>query len=291
MSDIMTPMNSMKKYPIISLEVFPPKSENAELELIKELETLKRFEPEAVSVTYGAGGSNKDSSIGLIKKLQSELGFNVMPHFTCICSSKEYIDNYLKEILDLNIRDILALRGDEPQDIEVCYKDFVHANELVEYLKSKSDLNISVAGYPEGHYAAENLQKDLENLKRKVDSGANSVYTQMFFENHHFFEFLERTKQIGIDVPIIPGILPIVSIAGLLKMSELCKVEVPKGLMKKLETYQDDPKSILEIGVDFATEQVESLINSKVKNLHFYTLNKAYSIQKILNGVKFYQSL
>ena len=265
-----------KEYCAFSYEIFPPKDGNYE-KVYSELALLKK--PDLVSVTYGAGGSNRTSSIDIIKHLKNDMQLNVMPHFTCVCSSRESIEKYLNEIKSLNIENILALRGDEPLDIDVCYKDFSYAKELVEFIFSKSDLSIAVAGYPEGHINSPNFQFDIDCLKRKCDSGASAIYTQMFFNNNKFYDFIERVQNAGIKIPVIPGILPILNYKQLQKMLSMGKVTVPKGFAEKFESLNND--SAREVGIEFATEQCQDLITNNVQGIHFYTLNKAYSVNKI----------
>ncbi len=272
-----------EKKPVISFEVFPPKKD--EDKLISELEKLQKYNPQVISITYGAGGSNKDGSLSLVKQVQKLKNINPMPHFTCMCSNKEFISEYLKEIEALGIKNILALRGDEPKEIDVCYKDFVYANELVEFIKSRTNLSIAVAGYPEGHSAAENIEKDIENLKRKVDAGADAIYTQLFFNNDNFYKYKQLVRDAGIFCPIVPGILPITSYAQLEKMTSMCKVELPKALVERLEKYKDDIKATTEIGIDFAIYQCQNLIDAQVEGLHFYILNKSYSTDEILSTI------
>lgn len=269
--------------PIISYEVFPPKDN--EDKLIQELDILKQFSPSLVSITYGAGGSNKDGSLNLAKRIKTELNLNIMPHFTCICSSKAFIDSYLEEILDFGVKNILALRGDIPKDNTVCHKDFSYAAELVDYINSKCSLDIAVAAYPEGHSATKDQKAGMAHLKDKVDKGASVIYTQMFFNNDYFYNFVELAKEFEINVPIIPGILPITSLQGLYKMTDLCKIEIPSSLNKELRKYQDDKNSIIEIGIDFATHQTYDLLQHKAPGLHFYTLNKSYSTKSVLENI------
>ena len=276
---------SKSEKPVISFEVFPPKEPSKTEKLLEELKILKKFKPALVSVTYGAGGSNRDNSFGLTVRIKNELHITPMPHFTCICSSKDYIDGYLEAIQKEGVRNILALRGDEPKEIDVCYRDFRYASELVEYIKSKTSLSIGVAGYPEGHRDAQSLEQDIENLKIKVDAGASVVYTQIFFDNNFYYRFREKCERAGISVPIIPGILPIIDFNQLEKMSLMSNATIPNQLREKFEKFKDDKKGAIELGIEFATFQVNELLNSGVKGLHFYTLNKSYSTFQILDCV------
>lgn len=272
----------------ISYEVFPPKGESEQIKinaLFEELKKLSKFSPERISITYGAGGSNSKNSLEIARKIKNELQITSMPHFTCMCSSKEYIEGYIEEIKKDGLTEILALRGDEPKDIDVCYKDFRYANELVEFLRKKTDLNIAVAGYPEKHKDAKDIYTDIENLKRKVDAGACAIYTQLFFDNTSFYKYMQLVRDAGIEVPIIPGILPITSFTGMMRMVDMCGISLPESLIKRFEKFKDNPSDTVELGIEYATYQCNELIESGVCGLHFYTLNKAYSTSEILTNL------
>jgi len=273
----------------VSYEIFPPKNDDNFEKLNKlylELEALKKYSPELISVTYGAGGSNRCLSLDIISYIYNNFNINVMPHFTCICSQKSDIKTYLSEIEKYEIKNILALRGDEPKDITVCYRDFRYANELVEFIKSVTTLSVAVAGYPEGHIDAPDLDFDILNLKRKVDAGGEVIFTQMCFDNDKFYRYIEKIRSANITAPIVFGMLPILSFSQFEKMMSMAKVSVPKKLLEDLYKYKDNPDDIKKLGIDFATEQAEDLLASELINgLHFYTLNKAYSTSKILDNL------
>lgn len=274
---------------IISYEIFPPKDDETGEKLEKlysELKILKKYKPSLVSVTYGAGGSNRSKSLDIVSYIKNELELNVMPHFTCVCSKKEDIEQYLKEINKLDIKNILALKGDEPQDITVCYRDFRYANELIEYIKSETNLSIAVAGYPEGHIDAPDLDSDITNLKRKILDGGEIIFTQMCFDNDKFFNYFEKLQKQNINVPIAFGVLPILSYKQFSKMMEIAKVSIPKKLLEGIEKYKENSDDIKKLSIDFASEQCQNLIDSElISGLHFYTLNKSYSTSKILENL------
>jgi len=276
------------KYPIISYEVFPPKDDADGLKLQKMLENLavlKKYNPALVSLTYGAGGTTQNASLHIIEKIQRDLKLTVMPHFTCVCTSRENVKKYLDSIKILGVKNILALRGDVPEGMDACNFDFKFANNLVEFIKEETDLSIGVAGYPECHMDCENLKKDLNNLKIKVDAGADVIYTQMFFDNDKFFRFYELTKNIGIKIPIVPGILPIASYEQLNKMLSMARVTLPDDLMYRLEKYKDNPEDVKKLGIEFATAQCQQLIDAGIIGLHFYTLNSSYAVSNILDNL------
>lgn len=277
-----------KKIPVISFEIFPPKNDEDGTKLNKLLEhlrVLKSYNPAFISLTYGAGGTTQSSSLGIIKRIKKELDLNVMPHFTCVNSSREQVNKYLKEIEDLGMKNILALRGDIPEGVKQENFDFHYANELVEFINSQTELSIGVAGYPEGHIECKDLFLDIKNLKRKVDAGADAIFTQLFFDNDKFFSFVQLVRDAGIEIPIIPGILPIRSYQQLEKMLSMARVNVPKSLMCKLEKYKDNPDDIKKIGVEFASSQCQQLIDAEVKGLHFYTLNTSSSVSQIIDNL------
>lgn len=277
-----------KKNPAISFEIFPPKNDEdgTKLEkLLGHLAILKKHNPVLISLTYGAGGTTQNASLEIIKKIQQNLGLRVMPHFTCVGTSKEQVKKYLQEIQELGIKDILALRGDIPEGVEPKSFDFHYANELVSFIKSQTSLSIGVAGYPEGHIACKDFSTDLDNLKRKVDSGADAIYTQMFFDNDKLLSFIEAVRNKGIEQPVIPGILPIMSFHQLEKMLSMARVTVPKPLMEKLEKYKDNSDEIKKIGIDFASRQCQQLVDEKVPGLHFFTLNTSSSVNEILDNL------
>lgn len=272
-------------FPKISFEVFPPKGGVEQYPaLYEELNILKKYNPSLVSLTWGAGGTN-NNSMELVRSLRQDLKLDVMAHFTCICNSFKNVENHIKEIESFGIENVLALRGDEPQDIDVCHTDFRYANELVEFIKSKTDLSIGVAGYPEGHIEAESLEADIDNLKRKLDCGGEVVFTQLFFDNDKFFSYIERVRKKGITVPVIPGIMPIISYKQVEKMTSVAKISVPEALRENLEKYKDNPDDMKIFGIEYAVAQCDELIKSGVCGLHFYTLNKAYSTSKILDSL------
>ena len=271
----------------ISFEIFPPKEDIDKRKLVKlyeQLDILRNYNPSLISVTYGAGGSNNDLSFEIVKDLV-KFNFNVMPHFTCICTKKDMIDDRLEKLKSMNIENILALRGDKPKEATVCYSDFRYANELVEYLTISTDFSIGVAGYPEGHFNSADLNEDIKYLKQKVLAGGDVIYTQLFFDNDKMYKYLDLLRQNKIEKPVIAGILPIISYSQLDRMLSLAKVTVPKKLFEKLEKFRDNDDDIKKIGIDYATEQCMDLISNEIEGLHFYTLNKAYSTSKILDNL------
>ena len=277
-----------KNTPVFSFEVFPPKGDNLEQKmenLFLELAKMNRQKPALISVTYGAGGSNRDTSLKIVKELKNHLKQPVMPHFTCVCSSREYIEKYIKEIEELGITNILALRGDEPQDIDVCYRDFKSALELIEYLSRHSELDFAVASYPEKHPKAKSLEDDIEVLKKKQDMGAKCAYTQVFFDNECYFKFYDTCRKKGITIPIIPGIMPVISFNQLKKIIELSGTKIERKVFEYFEKYENSKEDTIKAGIEFASKQSQKLLDFGVSGLHFYTLNKAKSSCEVIENI------
>ncbi len=278
--DLRNYQKGLFRQPKISFEVFPPKDGDIS-KLFEQVRILKRYNPALISITYGANGGNRDLSFELIKSFL-DLELNVMPHFTCVCSNYADVENHLRSVENLGIENILALRGDIPQGVDVCDFDFKYANELVDFIYQKTTLSVAVAGYPEGHIEASSLKDDIENLKRKVDAGASAIYTQLFFDNEKFYNYVELVKKSGIDLPVIPGIMPVRSIKQLDRMTSLAKIEIPEKFKTQLERFPQDAK---KIGTEFATCQCQDLIDNQVLGLHFFTLNNSDQTSEILDNI------
>ena len=271
-----------KSRPVISFEVFPPNSDNGNL--LDEIKVLKKYNPEFVSLTYGAGGKG-GKSFELLQQIKA-LGLNVMPHFTCITSSKESIKSALIKIEQAGVENVLALRGDIP-DFEINRNfDFSYANELVKFIKERTNLSIGVTGYPEGHIESPDLYTDIKNLKKKVDAGADVIFTQLFFDNKKYFDYVNILRDEGINLPVIPGIMPIISEKQITKMTSMAKITVPDIVKEKIEQYKNNSKSLQAFGIDYATQQCLELLEKGACGLHFFTLNKSHSTSKILDNIK-----
>lgn len=280
--------------PVISIEIFPPKGENAKdfntkkEKLFDELRILNKcYKPSLVSITYGAGGSSRERSNIIVKELMENFDFNVvMPHFTCVCSDKNFIGNYLDEIKTYGVKNILALKGDEPDDIEVCHRDFRFAYELVEFIKSKTELEIAVAGYPEGHIGAKSLDEDIKHLKTKINKGANAIFTQFFFENEKFYNYIEKLEKNKICLPVAAGLLPVISYDGLMRMVKLSGITLSRKALNHFEKYKDSKEDTIKAGIEWTSIQAEDLIcNGAADGIHFYALNKACSTGEILKNI------
>lgn len=275
--------------PGISIEIFPPKTSNGDASLFRTLDRLAAYRPVFVSCTYGAGGSTRNRTIELCEQIQQQYHLTATAHFTCVGSTREELVDWLGSARDHGIENIMALRGDPPSGDEAFQAvagGLEHANELVTLIRERfPEMGIGVAGYPEKHSEAPDPQVDLENLKRKVDAGADAVFTQLFFVNDHFFEFRDRYQTAGIDVPLIPGIMPITEFARIKRITSMCGVAMPEELSTQLEAVQDDKSAQFEIGVDFAIRQCRELIDRGVPGIHFYALNRSRACERILEGL------
>lgn len=278
----------------LSVEIFPPKNESGDAELFRTLAELIRYKPAFVSCTYGAGGSTSKRTIELCETIQKQLKTTATAHFTCVASTRDELVDWLKSASAAGITNIMALRGDPPKGQETFVPadgGLKYANELVTLIREHfPDMGIGVAGYPEVHPEASSEEIDLENLKRKVDAGANAVYTQLFFNNAHFHRFQERCAQAGINCPIIPGIMPITEFRRIQRISSMCNSEFPAALTEKLEAVQDDVDAQFEIGVEYAVQQCQELIDHGVPGIHFYALNRAQACKRIFEALGFHES-
>jgi len=256
----------------VSFEFFPPNSIEMEKTLWNSIERLAPLKPSFVSVTYGAGSGTRDRTHDVIKRIQKETALLAAPHLTCIDASKDELIKIAKDYWDSGVRHIVALRGDLPDSTQ---KPAMYASDLVSLLKSVADFDISVAAYPEGHPEAPNPQFDLLNLKRKVDAGANRAISQFFFDVESYLRFRDRCVTVGIDVEIIPGILPVTNYNTLKRFAGLTNVHVPSWMPKMYEGLDNDETTRRLVGANIAMEQVKVLNREGVKDFHFYTLNRA----------------
>ncbi|ACN99554.1 methylenetetrahydrofolate reductase [NAD(P)H] [Sulfurihydrogenibium azorense] len=285
-------VDKLKKEKVsISFEFFPPKTKELEDSLFKTIEELKPINPTFVSVTYGAGGSTREKTRDIVKKIHEETNLTVMAHLTCVGHSKQEIKQILEDYKNIGIENILALRGDIPLSFDkkdIPLDGCKHAFELVSLIKDNFGdyFCIAVASYPEGHPESPNLERDIYYFKQKVEAGADFSITQMFFDNSYFYDFLDRCTKAGVNIPIIPGIMPITNFNQIRKFASLCGATIPEDVVKLFEKYADNPEETKKIGIEFATKQCEDLLKNGVKGLHFYTLNKSDATIKIYNNIK-----
>ena len=277
--------------PVISVEFFPPRTPAGDATLFdRTLPELQAFAPDFYSVTYGAGGSTRDKTLAVVDRIQREHRATTMAHLTCIGTSQADIERYLLEARQRGIRNILALRGDPPQEVKAPAQPnsgFEYAHQLVSFLKKSGGFSIGAAGFPESHVACtEGKHVDWQRLKAKIDAGADFVLTQLFFNNDDYFVFRDYlVKTLGVQVPITPGVLPILSTDQIKRFTAVCGATLPPTLLVKLESFGDDAAAVAEFGIEFATSQSEALIAGGAPGLHIYSLNKAHAATKIVAGL------
>ncbi len=275
------------RQPVISFEFFPPRTDEGERHLLeKHVPALQRARPDFCSVTYGAGGSTRDRSLRLVERLWREQGLTVLAHLTCVNHTRAEIAALLEQFRALGCRNILALRGDPPGGgpfVPVA-DGFEFAAQLVRFVHQQGEFCVGVAGFPEGHPAcAVGKYADWEHLRQKIEAGADFVLTQLFFDNADFFEFRDHlTGRLGVRVPLVPGIIPILSAAQIRKFTQLCGAKIPPELARRLDQYAQDDAACAEFGIEYATRQCQELLRAGVPGLHFYTLNKSTSTLRVL---------
>lgn len=273
--------------PLFSFEFFPPKTAEGVARLFQTIGDLKPLAPSFVSVTYGAGGSTRALTVDLVRKIKNELNIEAMAHLTCVGADDEGIGRILKSLTDCGIENVLALRGDPPHGQTSMEKEaFSYAFELVAYIRRNFQLNVGGAGYPEGHFECRDLEQDVMYLKKKVDAGLDFVITQLFFENHYFYDFRERALRAGIHVPILPGIMPITDVRQVKRFTQMCGASLPRTLLAALEAHRDDEAAILRMGISHAIAQCRDLLKQGVPGIHFYTLNKSTATQAVVKSLR-----
>ena len=278
--------------PVVSFELFPPKTERG-LQTLKKrvLPNLVKLCPSYITVTYGAGGSTQDSTLEIALAIKNEHNLEAACHLTCVGASKSEIDTVIRKIVDEGIENIVALRGDAPQGAEgfVAHAEgFAHANELVSHIRSQDSsrqFGLAVAGYPEKHQEAASIDVDIENLKRKVDAGADIIITQLFYDNPAFFTYCDKVRAAGIDIPIVPGLMPIQSSSQIQRIASLCGAGLPDDLLERLEDAGDDDEMATEIGTEQCIAQSNELLAYGVAGIHFYVLNRSSQIRRIMKAL------
>ena len=282
----------VKDKPVISFEIFPPRTDEGLKKLRdKTLPELIDLNPSFITVTYGAMGTSRDKTIDIASFIKNELSAETACHLTCVGSTKQDIDQILQTITNNNIRNIVAIRGDTPQDgnaLKNNEESYKYANELVSHIREFEDTNhlelgIAVAGYPEKHLEASTMENDIENLKNKINAGSDIIITQLFFINKYFYDFLNITKSEEIDIPVIPGLMPILSSKQIQRISSMCGSKIPDYLKYDLDEASADDKKAKKIGIDQCIIQANDLLVSGVAGIHFYVLNHSEHIKEIIN--------
>ena len=274
--------------PVISFEFFPPKTDQGMTSLFRTVETLKGLQPDFVSVTYGAMGSTRDKTVDLVRRLKHEVGIEAMAHLSCVGASRHDIMSVLDELRAYDIDNVLALGGDPPKEEEGVVQPadgFAHANELAAYIKTVGHFCIGGACYPEGHIDAPSKEVDLFYCQKKVEDGVNFLITQLFYDNQDYFDFIQRARAMGIEVPIVPGIMPITNFTQIKRFTQICGSKIPPSLERALTPIEDDLEKVEAYGTAYATEQCRELLEAGVPGIHFYTLNKSRAMTTILTNL------
>jgi methylenetetrahydrofolate reductase (NADPH) len=279
--------------PAFSFEFFPPRTDEGEANLAGALAELARLDPTYVSVTYGAGGSaaERHKTIDIVSRIKADHGLEAMAHFTCVGASVDELRGMLDRMRDAGIENVLALRGDPPQgmaasDWEAAEGGLRYSRELIELIRADYDFAVGAACFPEVHLAAESADSDLRYTREKVDAGARFLITQLFFDNGLYYDFVARARDAGIDVPIIPGIMPITNVAQIRRFTSMCGASIPPGLLRELELRSDQPDAVADFGVAYATMQCADLLANGAPGIHFYTLNRSPSTRAILSALR-----
>ena len=278
----------------ISFEFFPPRDASGIPGVLDKIESLQVYSPNFISVTYGAGGSTRQFSEDLTIKAKNQYDIEVMAHLTCVGHTVKELDEILGRLESSAIENIIALRGDLPinQTKKLAVEsEFEHASDLINYINKGYSFGLAAACYPEGRPEAVSFDHDINYAKLKVENGADFLITQLFYDNDDFFRFVDKARAIGIKVPIIPGVLPVLSSNQIRKFTRLCGARIPSDLEMQLAKYENDDEGARAMGVEYATCQVQGLWDSGVSGIHFYVLNRSYSVSKILDNLRLERSL
>jgi methylenetetrahydrofolate reductase (NADPH) len=278
------------RQPVISFEFFPPKTDEGDRTLLeKQIPALMQLKPDFCSVTYGAGGGTRDKTLKIVDCIQRQHHLTALAHLTCVNHTRDDVRALLEKIRALRCKNILALRGDPPDggEFQPTPGGFEFAAQLVKFIGESGDFSVGVAGFPEGHIANKaGKHDDWRHLKEKVDAGADFVLTQLFFDNADYFEFRDIVAgRLGVRVPLVPGIVPLLSATQITKFTQLCGAKIPPPLRAKLDELGDNDEAAAEFGIEYATRQCEGLLRTGAPGLHFYTLNKARSTVQVLKNL------
>jgi methylenetetrahydrofolate reductase (NADPH) len=275
--------------PTFSFEFFPPKTAEGERNLYDAIAALRPLEPDYVSVTYGAGGTTRDKTIEIVSRIREDYGLEAMAHFTCVGATVEQLRETLDTMVQIGLDNVLALRGDPPQGQEEWTKTeggLEYSRELVELISADYPFSIGAACFPETHIHATSADDDVRYLRAKVDAGVGFLITQLFFDNAAYFDFVARARAEGVEVPIVPGILPITNIAQLERITSMCGASLPAALLDELHLRRDEPEAVHDFGVAYATLQCAELLAGGAPGIHFYTLNRSPATRAILSALK-----
>jgi methylenetetrahydrofolate reductase (NADPH) len=277
------------KKPAVSMEFSPPRDQKAAESFSDTVDSLSRLKPDYLSVTFGAGGSTREGSYQTVKQLIADKHLPTVAYIAGYGLGPDQIVSILDDYKALGVQTMYVIRGDQPKekDFTAHPDSFAHASDIIAFIKKRYDFILGCAGYPEGHVEAQSLEKDIEYLKQKVDNGVNYVVTQYFYDNDYFLRFVDKCRAIGIDVPIIPGIMPVYTVKMTQMLSKICGSKIVPQLQRRLDGVdQADSQAVLQVGIDFAAEQCQGLLKEDVAGLHFYTMNRSYSTTEIIKRLK-----
>lgn len=277
-----------KRKPVISFEIFPPKKEYPVETIYDTVEALKDLKPDFISVTYGAGGSNSNRTLEIASIIKNKYEVEVLAHLTCIASTKEQIENLLKSFKKQNITNILALRGDIPNDPNFEFPNPLHyeyARDLITHINQFGNFCVAAAAYPEGHIECNDFNLDITRLKEKIQAGTDFLITQLFFDNELFYNFKEKIASKNIDIPISAGIMPVINKKQIERITSLCGASLPKKFIRIMEKYEHNLEALKEAGIAYATEQIIDLLSWGVDGIHLYTMNRPQTTRKIIDNI------
>lgn len=275
-----------QKKNVLSFEIFPPKKDSELKNIDATLEILAELKPDFISVTFGAGGSsNNNRTIELAKKIKEVYHVEPVVHLTCLCYDKKEIDEFSKILTSEGIQNVLALRGDRNPNVPE-KNEFKHASELISYLQQKGDFCIAGACYPECHPESQSMEDEISNLKKKVDAGAKVLLSQLFFDNDYFYDFVKESKNAGIQVPITPGIMPVINAAQIKRMVTMCGASLPERFERIIHKYEDNKEALFDAGMSYALSQIIDLLANDVDGIHLYTMNNPVVARKICEGIR-----
>lgn len=276
-----------KNKPVVSFEIFPPKMDTPMETIYDSLKQFSEMKPGFISVTYGAGGTQKDRTIEIASKIKHDYKIETMAHFTCVGHTKEEIDNMITVLKENQLENILALRGDPPvdqPDFDFSKNVYRYASELITHIRSKADLCIAAAAYIEGHIDSKRLKDDLLHLKEKVDTGVDLLVTQLFFDNRLFYDFLDKLDSLNIKCPVTPGIMPIFRADQIKRITALCGASLPAKLVVMMDKYGDNQDDMRKAGIEYASNQIRDLVDNGVDGIHLLTMNRPKSSKEILTN-------
>lgn len=276
---------------LFSFEFFPPRNPEGEARLERTIRELADLQPAFVSVTYGAGGSTRDRTVELVKRIQQTDGICAMAHLTCVGAGRNEIASVVDRLIEGGIENVIALRGDPPQgetSFRVAEDGFPHASDLIAFIRQRHGDRLCLAGaaYPEAHPESRDLDQDIRYLVTKARAGADFLVTQLFFDNRHYFELVKRARAVGVTVPIVPGIMPITNLAQVERITKMCGATLPSPLFAELDRRREDPAAVQQLGVAQATAQCVDLLEGGAPGIHFYTLNQSPATRMILTALK-----